>query len=191
VLIRRARGEADLQRVHRLNYDTFVREIPQHPDDGSGRLIDKFHPKNVYYIALSGERLVGMVCVNDRPPFSITDRLPGRALLDRLAGPLLEIRLLAVLPRWRRTGLFSALGWRVLRHARDGGHSHLLISGFEHRRRMYERMGFVALGPAVPSGGARFIPMAVELRRAPDRVVRLADRIGRRLAAADVTRPVP
>lgn len=177
LILRRARGQADIEDVHRLNYDTFVLEIPQHHGDGSGRLVDKFHDRNTYFVARRGARLVGMVCVNDRPPFSISSRLPDAAALSRLGERLLEVRLLAVDPRWRHTGLFALLGWAVLRHAQTGRHSHLLISGLERRRRMYERMGFTALGPAVPSGDARFIPMAMDVRRPPDRTARLADRI--------------
>ena len=82
-LFKRAETEWELEQVHQLNYRTFVREIPQHSDPGSGRLIDKFHDKNDYFIALSGDRVIGMVSVHDRPPFSIAERLPDPRLIEQ------------------------------------------------------------------------------------------------------------
>jgi hypothetical protein len=34
-----ARTEADFEQIHRLNYETFVEEIPQHGEDPERRLI--------------------------------------------------------------------------------------------------------------------------------------------------------
>src|SRR5436853_7912047 len=68
---KRARTESEFEQVHRLNYRTFVREIPQHVDNGGGRLIDKFHEWNTYFLALDGEHLVGMLSVHARTPFSV------------------------------------------------------------------------------------------------------------------------
>src|ERR1043166_3044303 len=56
-----AETDAELEQVHRLNYRTFVQEIPQHGDNGTGRLIDKFHDWNTYFLALDGEQLIGML----------------------------------------------------------------------------------------------------------------------------------
>jgi hypothetical protein len=62
--------------IHRLNYQTFVDEIPQHRPDPSGRLIDKFHGENTYIICISGTRLLGMIAVRGRRPFSLDLKLP-------------------------------------------------------------------------------------------------------------------
>src|SRR5438552_4152975 len=58
---KRAETAAEVEQVHALNYRTFVQEIPQHPDPGDGRLVDKFHPKNGYFVALRTGRVVGMI----------------------------------------------------------------------------------------------------------------------------------
>src|SRR5438876_12427603 len=73
-LFRRAETPHELEQVHRLNYRTFVGEIPQHADPGTGYLIDKFHDKNQYFVALRDGRVIGMVAVHDQAPFSVTDR---------------------------------------------------------------------------------------------------------------------
>ena len=42
----------ELEQVHKLNHRTFVREIGQYADNGSDQLVDKFHDKNRYFIAV-------------------------------------------------------------------------------------------------------------------------------------------
>jgi len=40
----------EFEKIHKLNYQTFVKEIPQHEDDASQMLVDKYHDENVYII---------------------------------------------------------------------------------------------------------------------------------------------
>ena len=90
-----AETQAELEAVHRLNYRTFARELRQHAETGSGRLVDRFHDQNTYFIALRGERVIGMLCAHTEPPFSIASRLPDPGILARLGPRPLEVRLLA------------------------------------------------------------------------------------------------
>ena len=179
-LFKAAETSAEHEQLHRLNYETFVREVPQHDDPGDGRLVDKFHDKNRYFVALEGERVVGMLSVHDRPPFSIAEKLPDPALLERIGPRPLEVRLLAVEPRHRNGVVFSGLCVAVLRHAQRHGYSHMLISGVADRLRLYERMGFRPLGPAVTQGGARFVPMVVQVDGMPSQILDEAERLERR-----------
>ena len=78
---KRAESATEFEQIHAMNYATFVREIPQHQDSGDGRLVDKFHDRNLYFIALRGDKVVGMLAVNDQPPFSIVSRLPDPSIL--------------------------------------------------------------------------------------------------------------
>ncbi len=162
---KRAEADAELEQVHRLNHETFVREVAQYADTGSDHLVDKFHQKNTYIVAVHGDDLVGMVAVHDRPPFSVADRLPDPSVLDGLGGRPMEVRLLAVRPAYRRGPVFSGLLWALREHARRLGHTRLLISGLEERLPLYAKLGFRALGPAVACGRAAFVPMMLELDR--------------------------
>ncbi len=175
-LFKKAETVEELEQVHQLNYRTFVREIPQHSDPGSGRLIDKFHDKNHYFIALAGDQVIGMVSVHDRPPFSISERLSDPGLISQPGMKPLEVRLLAIDPsaRWGKT--FAGLLWLVQAHARAGGCTHLLISGVTERERLYARMGFSRLGPPVASGAARFVPMIADLEKFPRNIQRDIER---------------
>ena len=77
-VFKRAETNEEFEQIHRLNYRTFVAEIPQHRDPGTGRLVDKFHDKNGYFVALDCGRVIGMISVHDQPPFSVADRLSDR-----------------------------------------------------------------------------------------------------------------
>jgi hypothetical protein len=164
---------SDFEQIHRFNYDTFVTEVPQHADDGSGSLTDKFHAKNTYFVALEGARLVGMVAVHDTPPFSVTAKLGDPAILDSLAGPLLEVRLLAIRPECRHASVLVGLITCVYRYALRGHYTYVLISGLLARHDMYARMGFRPLGPPVKSGSACFVPMAACIEEAVQTTPRL------------------
>jgi N-acyl-L-homoserine lactone synthetase len=161
-----------LEEVYRLNYATFVTELGQYEGDGSGRLVDKFDEKNTYLIALRDSRVVGMVTVHGKPPFSTEQRLADPSILKSIGGRLLEVRLLAIDPGERQRMVFAGLLWYVQEYAREKGYTHLLISGHVKRVAIYERLGFRPLGPPVRSGHAAYIPMTVALENMPKRIRR-------------------
>ena len=180
IRFKQAETADELEQIHRLNHQVFAEEIGQHPKTADHLLIDRFHSSNQYFIALDGQRLVGMVSVHAGPEFSIESRLADRSLLRRLRAPL-EVRLLAVLPAYRNTFLLPGLLYQMYKYARRERYSDLLISGIISRREMYEKMGFHALGPAVPCGAASFLPMILPLDITPQDLQRLDRTVGARL----------
>ena len=180
-VVRLAASADELAQLHQLNCRAFVHELPQHDDPGNGQLVDKFHDKNTYFAAFDRDRAVGMLAVHDRPPFSIADRLDDPALLEQLGPRPLEVRLLAIEPAHRRHALFAGLLFAVYQYAHDAGYTHMLISGVVGRVRMYQRLGFRALGPPVRSGEVLFVPMVAALDHLPQRVLQYAARLRDRL----------
>lgn len=172
-LFKWAETAEEFEQIHRLNYRTFVGEIAQYPDPGTGILVDKFHHKNRYLIAVKQGRVVGMVSAHDQPPFSVTERLSDPSLLQRAGMRPLEVRLLAIEPAERNTLMFIGLIWALYNHAQATGHTHIVISGITSRVKMYERLGFVTLGPAVPYGSAAFVPMMLTVGQLPPRMQQL------------------
>ena len=166
-LFKRAESKQEFEQVHRLNHRTFVDEIPQHQPTGTGALVDKFHHKNVYLIVLRDEAVVGMVSAHDQPPFSVAERLPDPKVLCQDGARPLEVRLLAIEPRERNNTLFFGLIWTLYAYAQKHGFTHLFISGVERRLKLYERLGFVPLGPAVGCGAAAFVPMVQVVGQLP------------------------
>lgn len=160
-IFKRADADHEFEAIHRLNYRTFVEEIPQHPASGSGLLIDKFHDKNLYFIALRDGRLVGMVSAHAQPPFSIAARLKDPSILDRPGHRPMEVRLLAIEPGERNSAVVVGLLYTFYEYARDHGYTDLYISGVVQRVGLYQRLGFKPLGQAVQCGAASFVPMQV------------------------------
>jgi aspartate aminotransferase-like enzyme/N-acyl-L-homoserine lactone synthetase len=172
-VFKRAETSQEFEQIHRLNHRTFVGEIPQHPDPGDGILIDKFHNKNAYLIVLRENQVVGMVSAHDQPPFSVAERLREPGILQRQGTRPLEVRLLAIDPKERNSTMFFGLIWSLYEYARSHGYTHLFISGVEERLALYQRLGFVALGPAVASGQASFVPMVLTIGQLPLKMQRV------------------
>jgi aspartate aminotransferase-like enzyme len=172
LIFKTAETDAEFDQIHRLNYRTFAEEVQQYAADGTGLLVDRFHDKNIYYIAVENGRVLGMVAANDQPPFSVEKRLPDSASLGALGGPLLEVRLLALEPDCRHRMILACLLWELYCYARSRRYSHVVISGISSKLEMYQRIGFRALGPAVGSDAASFVPMALSLQNPPVRLQR-------------------
>ena len=189
-LFKQARTDDEFEQLHRLNYRTFVREIPQHQDTGTGCLIDKFHGKNTYYVSVRDRCVVGMITVHDCQPFSVAEKMEDPAVLEGLGNRLIEARLLAIEPGQRHSLVFGGLNWMMLQHAMNGGYSHILISGYLDRQSLYERAGFRPLGPSVRSGDAAFIPMVMSLNDLPDGALRRLNRWRSRVKRAEKAPPI-
>jgi aspartate aminotransferase-like enzyme len=154
---------SEFERIFRLNYRTFVEEIPQHPPNPERRLVDRFHAQNVYLIALAGEELVGMMAVRDQRPFSLDEKLgsvdpylpPGRKLC--------EIRLLSVLPSHRKGTVLQGLLKVFVDYSRTKGYTLGIISGTVRQLKLYRHLGFVPFGPLVGPPEAQYQPMYLTL----------------------------
>lgn len=166
----------EFDEIHRLLYRTFVLEVRQHEDLGRDYLIDKFHHKNRYLVAIRNQRLCGMVALHDEPPFSVASALPDSGVLEQLCPKLLEARILAVEPTERSKVVFPGWMCSIHEYARQGGYRYIAMTGLRERQRLYERMGFRALGAAVLKGQAHFVPMLLDLSNLPSRVIRDLDR---------------
>lgn len=155
----------EFEAIHRLNYRTFVEEIPQHAPNAERRLVDRFHDENTYAIALNEGELVGMIAGRSARPFSLDGKLPD---LDRHLPPhqkAMEVRLLAVAPAFRKPGVFARLSGVLARRFRADGCDLALISGTLRQTRLYRHLGFQPFGPQVGSAEAPYQPM---LMRLPD-----------------------
>lgn len=169
---KKAETAAEFAQIHALNYRTFVEEVGQYEPDGTGVLVDRFHSKNTYFIALDNAGTVaGMLAVHDEPPFSAAARLADPAILAGLGRPM-EVRLLAIAQLARHRMILAGLLWNAFDEARRRGCTHLVISGRTEKLRLYERLGFGALGPAVPAGEASFVPMVLAVAAAAEHPLR-------------------
>ncbi|MEZ4867619.1 MAG: GNAT family N-acyltransferase [Caldilineaceae bacterium] len=156
----------EFEQIHRLNYQAFVEELPQHPANPERRLIDKFHAQNTYAIGLADDQIVAMLALRNQRPFSLDAKLEN---LDSYLPPnrsLCEIRLLYVASAHRRgkalQGLFALVAAYGVTHAHDLA----LISGTTRQQRFYRHIGFVPFGPLVGTREALFQPMYLTMTTA-------------------------
>ena len=153
-----ASEEWEFELIHRLNYETFVEEIPQHPPNPSRSLVDRFHDQNTYIICLRGDQLFGMVAARAERPFSLDHKLND---LDSYLPPSkspCEIRLLAVEREHRRGQVMKGLLTRLAEYCIREGHDIALISGTVRQQSLYGRLGLTPFGPLVGTPGAMYQP---------------------------------
>jgi aspartate aminotransferase-like enzyme len=158
-----ANEDWEFEAIHRLNYKTFVEEIPQHHASPTHRLVDKFHAENTYLICLSGKKLVGMLAVRGTRPFSLDQKLENLDSYLPAGRTICEIRLLAIEKKFRGAQALQgilALLWQL---GIEKGYDLAIISGTTRQFRLYQHLGFVPFGPVVGTGEAEFQPMYVTL----------------------------
>ncbi len=166
LVFKSANEDWEFEQIHRLNYKTFVEEIPQHHPSATRRLVDKFHAENTYLIGLQNQKLVGMLAVRGNRPFSLDQKLPDLDVHLPRGRTICEIRLLALEKKFR-----GARGGQILQgilallwqHGVEKGYDLAIISGTTRQFRLYQHLGFVPFGPVVGSGDAQFQPMYVTL----------------------------
>jgi aspartate aminotransferase-like enzyme len=153
----------EFEEIHRLNYKTFVEEIPQHHASPTHRLVDKFHSENTYLICLAGRKLAGMLAARGNRPFSLDQKLEN---VDSYLPPgrkVCEIRLLAVDKKFRGAQVLQGILALLWQHGIEKGYDLAIISGTTRQFRLYQHLGFVPFGPVVGTGDAQFQPMYVTL----------------------------
>jgi predicted N-acetyltransferase YhbS len=159
----RMAGSTDFDAIHRLNYRTFVDEIPQHSPNSERLLVDRFHDENTYFVCAEGERIVGMICGRCARPFSLDQKL---ADLDRWLPryrKAVEIRLLAIAREHRKTSVFVSLVRKLAEHFVDAGCDLALVSGTVRELKLYRHLGFEPFAGCVGSAEASYQPMFLTL----------------------------
>src|SRR5262245_25639708 len=153
----------EFEAIHRLNYKTFVEEIPQHEKSPTERLVDKFHAENTYLICLSGRKLAGMLAVRGNRPFSLDQKLQNLDSYLPKGRKVCEIRLLAVDRKFRGAQVLQGILALLWQHGIERGYDLAIISGTSRQFKLYRHLGFVPFGPMVGSGDAQFQPMYITL----------------------------
>lgn len=159
-----AEEDWEFEQIHRLNYRTFVEEIPQHQASPSHRLVDKFHAENTYLICLAGSTLAGMLAVRGNRPFSLDQKVPDLDSHLPAGRTVCEVRLLAVEKRFRGAQVLQGMLALLWQHGIEKGYDLAVISGTTRQFKLYHHLGFVPFGPLVGTGEAQFQPMYVTLQ---------------------------
>ena len=166
LVFKTATEDWEFEHIHRLNYKTFVEEIPQHKASPTHRLVDKFHAENTYLICLAEQKLVGMLAVRGNRPFSLDQKLPELDSHLPAGRTVCEVRLLAIERKFRgaRGGqVLSGILALLWQYGIEKGYDLAIISGTTRQLKLYQHLGFVPFGPVVGTGDAQFQPMYVTM----------------------------
>ncbi|MBP5616892.1 MAG: glycerol-3-phosphate acyltransferase [Elusimicrobiaceae bacterium] len=159
-----AKNSDEFDQIARLNYQTFVEEIPQHATNQKHSLTDKMHDKNRYIIAKKGGQVIGMVALNEKRPFSLDQKIPN---LDDYIPPhytrLCEVRLLSIKSQFRKGKILAGLIKAICKYVLKNDVECLLISGTTRELKMYRSFGFKSFYQLVGKEGAWYQPMMLEI----------------------------
>lgn len=176
----------EFAQIHRLNYATFVEEIPQHSVNPDQALVDKFHHENTYIICLDHGKVVGMIAVRGNRPFSLDAKLENLEAYLPPGRKLCELRLLAVERKHRNGWVFWGMGKLLAEHCLKAGYDLALISGTTRQQRLYRHLGFMPFGPLVGEPGAQFQPMYLSLEAFQRRARMFRRALGRDTVAPEL-----
>ena len=160
VLYKIAETPSEFEQIHELNYRTFSEEIPQHERNESHKLIDKFHDENTYIIGVKDGRVIGMIAIRSKRPFSLDGKIgPVEQQLPFQAENLVEIRLLAIERAYRNGRAFLGLAQALVRYCLKAGYEAALISGTVREQKLYGQLGFLPFAQLTGTEEAAFQPM--------------------------------
>ncbi len=163
-----ASEDREFEQINELNYRTFVEEIPQHERNENRSLVDKFNSENSYIICTRGKKLLGMIAVRDKRPFSLDQKLKDLdSYLPEHKSPC-EFRLLSIEQDFRNLRIIQGLLVVLAKFADERGYDIALISANVKRLRFYKQFGFKSFGPGVGTLEARYQPMYLTLKSSRD-----------------------
>jgi hypothetical protein len=161
LVFRPATSADEYEQIHRLNYATFVEEIPQHHPNEQRRLVDAMIGRSDCFVCLDGERLIGMFAVCGDRPFSLDGKLDDLDQYLPAGQRPCEVRLLAVERVYRSGRVFIGLMRQLLGYCDENGYDMAVFSAAESQWHMYLSGGCVAFGPLLGTEEARFRGMYI------------------------------
>ena len=153
----------EFEQIHKLNYKTFVEEIHQHESNQRRNLVDKFDKENTYIICLQSTKLLGMISVRSKRPFSLDDKIKNLNSYLPSGRSLCEIRLLSVEKNYRNGMIFKGLVRLLYKYCKSHGYDLAVISGSVKQIKLYKSFGFVPFYKLVGTENAMFQPMYITL----------------------------
>lgn len=159
IIYKIAENDNEMEQIYRLNYETFVEEIPQHELNEERKLIDRFNDENTYVIAKRKDEVIGMICVRENRPFSLDQKLDNLDDYFSSESVPCEVRLLSIKEAYRGGRVFYGLCERLVSYCLEKGYAVALISGTLQQTKLYKHIGFQPFGPIVGSEQTPFQPM--------------------------------
>ena len=160
--------DSEFEQIHKLNYTTFVDEIPQHQGNDQKVLIDKFHDKNKYIIAKDEHQVIAMVSYSLERPFSLDEKINNLDTYLPAYTKLAEVRLLAVDKSERKKMTTYLLLKKLCEELMKENVDTAVISGTTRELKLYAKIGFIPFGNVVGTHEATYQPMFITLNHLRD-----------------------
>ncbi|MEH7272314.1 aminotransferase class V-fold PLP-dependent enzyme [Neobacillus vireti] len=155
-----ATSRDEFEQIHRLNYQTFSEEIPQHQKNEEQKLVDQFHAENTYIICIKENEVIGMAAVRNNRPFSLDKKIgPVEQSLPFSINSPCEVRLLSVKKEFRNGRVFLGLTQFLIKYCIKKGYDIALISGTVRQLKLYGQLGFQPFAKLTGTAEALFQPM--------------------------------
>lgn len=158
---KQAKESWEFEAIFKLNYATFVEEIPQHHHNPKRKLVDKFDKENTYMIALKNKEIIAMVALRDTRPFSLDQKMDNLDTYLPKHKKICEVRLLSVRKDFRNTKMIVGLLKQTFQYVTLNEYDLLVISGILNQQKLYTHIGFIAFGAVTGSCDAQFQPMYI------------------------------
>ena len=152
-------SEQEFDKIYELNHEIFAEEIPHHEKQPDGRLIDSFHNKNTYIIALDGDELIGMICYNPVRPFSLDKKMDNLDNYLPAHTKLVELRLFSVKKNRRKQGVALAMLKVLIPSLVKQGYDLGVISASLKELELYNAIGGVPFASLVGTQEVPYQPM--------------------------------
>lgn len=150
----------EFEQIHRLNYQTFSEEIPQHEKNEEQKLVDAFHAENTYIICIKDNEVIGMTAIRANRPFSLDRKIgPVEQSLSFPVHSPCEVRLLSVKKEYRNGRVFLGLVQFLIKYCLKKGYDIAFISGTVRQLKLYGQMGFQPFAQLTGTDEALFQPM--------------------------------
>jgi aspartate aminotransferase-like enzyme len=150
----------EFEQIHRLNYQTFSEEIPQHEKNEEQKLVDPFHAENTYIICVKENDVIGMTAIRDNRPFSLDRKIgPVEQSLSFPVNSPCEVRLLSVKKEFRNGRVFLGLAQFLIKYCLKKGYDIAFISGTVRQLKLYGQLGFQPFAHLTGTDEALFQPM--------------------------------
>ncbi|WP_158541065.1 aminotransferase class V-fold PLP-dependent enzyme [Sporosarcina sp. BI001-red] len=159
-----ASTKKDEEQICKLNYETFVEEIPQHRPNDNRQLLDQFHNENTYLLCMKDSKIIGMIAVRSTRPFSLDKKLGP--IEEKLLNPPrypVEVRLLSIEAQYRTGRPFLGMLQALVNWCLKAGYDAAVISGTVRELKLYRQLGFLPFAEPTGTAEASFVPMILTL----------------------------
>jgi histidinol-phosphate/aromatic aminotransferase/cobyric acid decarboxylase-like protein/GNAT superfamily N-acetyltransferase len=164
--------EADRREIYSLRHQVYAVELHQHRENDEARLSDPLDSCNTYLKASVNGRLAGFISITppDCPSYSIDKYFTREEFDFPFDRGLYEVRLLTVLPGYRRLACASLLMYAALRWVQSLGGTRIVAIGRLDLLALYRKAGLRSLHRRTQSGAVTYELLSATIAELGQRV---------------------